>query len=94
MWLIPCLLHLWSEVVITPVEWSYLNTDMRKFETSQKEESRAQSTDSSKAYRKPSRAALLNRWAAAHWWAAKLLQVGREMFRDNAIIAPSRNNYA
>jgi len=33
-----------------------LNTDTRKFETSQKEESRAQSADSSKAYRKPSRA--------------------------------------
>jgi len=29
---------------------------MRKFETSQKEESRAKSADSSKAYRKPSRA--------------------------------------
>ena len=29
---------------------------MRKFETSKKEESRAQSADSSKAYRKPSRA--------------------------------------
>ena len=29
---------------------------MRKFETSQKEESRAQSADSSKAYKKPSRA--------------------------------------
>ena len=29
---------------------------MRKFETSQKEESRVQSVDSSKAYRKPSRA--------------------------------------
>jgi len=41
LWLIPCLLHLWSEVLITPVEWSYLNTDMRKFETSQKEPSRA-----------------------------------------------------
>ena len=40
----------------TPMEWSYLNTDMRKFETSQKEERRAQSADSSKAYRKPSRA--------------------------------------
>ena len=39
----------------TPVEWSHLNTDMRKFETSQKEESGAQSADSSKAYRKPSR---------------------------------------
>ena len=33
-----------------------LNTDMGKFETSEKEESRAQSADSSKAYRKPSRA--------------------------------------
>jgi len=40
-------------------------------------------------HRSPHRAALLNRWAAAHWWAAKLLQVGREMFRDNAIITPS-----
>jgi len=29
---------------------------MRKFESSQKQESRAQSADSSKAYRKPSRA--------------------------------------
>jgi len=28
---------------------------MRKFETSQKDESRAQSADSAKAYRKPSR---------------------------------------
>ena len=43
LWMIPCFFHL---------EWSYLNTDMRKFETSQKEESRAQSADSSKAYRK------------------------------------------
>ena len=42
-------------LVIT-VEWSYLHTDMRKFETSRKEESRAQSADFSKAYRKPSRA--------------------------------------
>jgi len=33
-----------------------LNTDMRKFESSQKDESRAQSADSSKAYGKPSRA--------------------------------------
>jgi len=58
-------LHRWNKqeiktvidsLLITPVEWSYLNTDMRKFETSQKEESRAQSADSSKAYRKPSRA--------------------------------------
>jgi len=37
----------------SPVEWSYLNTDMRKFESSQKSESKAQSADSSKAYRKP-----------------------------------------
>ena len=35
--------------LLITVEWSYLNTDMRKFETSQKEESRAQSADSSKA---------------------------------------------
>ena len=45
-----------DSLLITPVEWSYLNTDMHKFETSQKEESRAQSADSSKAYRKLSRA--------------------------------------
>jgi len=31
-----------------------LNTDIRKFESSQKDESRAQSADSSNAYRKPS----------------------------------------
>jgi len=60
--LIPCLSHLWSEVVITPVEWSYLNTDVCKFETSQNE-SRAQSADSSKAYRKPSRAFNCSRFA-------------------------------
>ena len=45
--------------LLITVEWSYLNTDMRKFETSQKEESRAQSADSSKAYRKPSRASIV-----------------------------------
>ena len=37
--LIPCLFK--------PVEWSYLNTHMCKFESSQKDESRGQSTDSS-----------------------------------------------
>ena len=42
--------------LLITVERSYLNTDMRKFETLQKQESRAQSADSSKAYRKPSRA--------------------------------------
>ena len=40
------------------------------------------------------RAALLNWWVAAHQWAAKLLQVGCEMFQDNAKIMPSFNNYA
>jgi len=35
--------------LFTFVETSYLNTDMRKFESSQKEESRAQTADSSKA---------------------------------------------
>jgi len=39
---------------ISPVELTCLNTDMRKFASSQKDESRAQSADSSKAYRKPS----------------------------------------
>jgi len=35
------------------VESTYLNTDMSKFESLQKDVSRAQSADSSKAYRKP-----------------------------------------
>jgi len=41
-----------------------LEYSMRKFETSQKDESRSQSADPSKAYRKPSRAGLHNweRW--------------------------------
>jgi len=38
-----------GSLLISPVEWSYLNTDMRKFESSQTDESRAQSADSSKA---------------------------------------------
>ena len=42
-------------MLISLVEWSNLNTDMRKFESSQKDESRAQSADSSKACRNPSR---------------------------------------
>jgi len=33
----------------SPVEWRHLNTDKRKSESSQKDESRAQSADSSKA---------------------------------------------
>jgi len=33
----------------SPVEWRHLNTDKRKFKSSQKDESRAQSADSSKA---------------------------------------------
>jgi len=36
--------------LFTCVETSYLNTDMSKFESSQKGESRAHSADSSKAY--------------------------------------------
>ena len=41
--------------LLTPiVESTYLNRDMCKFESSQKDESRWQSTDSSKAYRKTS----------------------------------------
>jgi len=38
---------------ISPVEGSYLNTAICKFESSQKGERRNQSTDSSKAYSKP-----------------------------------------
>jgi len=32
------------------MEWNIFDTDMRKFESSEKDESRAQSADSSKAY--------------------------------------------
>jgi len=46
--------------LLTPiVESTYLNRDMFKFESSQKDESRWQSTDSSKAYRNTS---------AFKWW--------------------------
>jgi len=38
-----------DSLLLSLVEWSYVNTDMRKFESLQKDESRAQSTDSSKA---------------------------------------------
>jgi len=41
-----------DSLLLSLVEWSYLNTDMRKFESSQKHESRAQLADSSKAYKK------------------------------------------
>jgi len=37
---------------VTFVETSYLHTDVRKFESSKKDESRAQSADSSKACKK------------------------------------------
>jgi len=41
--------------LLTPIaESTYVNVDMCKFESSQKDENRAQSTDSLKAYRKPS----------------------------------------
>ena len=42
-----------DSLLFSPVEWSYLNTDICKFESPQKDESKAQSADSSKAYRKP-----------------------------------------
>jgi len=45
--------NLLIDSLLTPiVESAYLNRDMCKFESSQKDESRWQSTDSSKAYRK------------------------------------------
>jgi len=40
-------------LLLSLAEWSYLNTDMRKFESSQKDEIRGQSADSSKVYRRP-----------------------------------------
>ena len=43
-----------DSLLTTIVESTYLNRDMCKFESSQKDESRWQSTDSSKAYRKTS----------------------------------------
>jgi len=47
-------------VLVSQVKSSYLNTDTYKFESSQKDESRAQSADSSKAYRRPG--ALIVSW--------------------------------
>jgi len=41
-----------DSLLLSLEEWSYFNADMRKFESSHKEESRTQSADSSKAYRK------------------------------------------
>jgi len=41
-----------DSLLLSLVVRSYLNTDMRKFESSQKDENRAQWADSSKAYRK------------------------------------------
>jgi len=47
--------NLLVDSLLTPiVESTYLNRDMCKFESSQKDESRWQSTDSSKAYRNTS----------------------------------------
>jgi len=47
--------NLLIDSLLTPiVESIYLNRDMCKFESSQKDESRWQSTDSSKAYRNTS----------------------------------------
>ena len=48
--------NLLIDSLLTPivVESTYLNRDMCKFESSQKDESRWQSTDSSKAYRNTS----------------------------------------
>jgi len=42
-----------DSLVVSHVESNYINTDMCKFESSQKHESRTQSADSSKACRKP-----------------------------------------
>ena len=43
-----------DSLFISFVESSYLNIEMYKFESSRKDESRAQSADSLKAYSKPS----------------------------------------
>ena len=49
------MIDLLMDSLLTPiVESTYLNRDMCKFESSQKDESRWQSTDSSKAYRNTS----------------------------------------
>ena len=41
-----------DSLLISPVEWRYLNTEMRKFESSQKDQSRVQSADFSKSVQK------------------------------------------
>ena len=56
-------LHMWNKqgfyrkfldsLLVSHWKWSYLNTDMGKFESSQKDESRAQSAHSAKSFRKP-----------------------------------------
>jgi len=47
-------------LLISHVESSYLNTDICKFESPQKDESRSQSADSLKVYSKP--------WALNCWY--------------------------
>jgi len=42
-----------DSLLVSPVEWSYLHTVMGKFESLRKGESRVQSADLSRAYRKP-----------------------------------------
>jgi len=54
-------------MLVSPVELSYLNIDMCKFESSQKDESRAQSADSSKAYRKHITFNCLRHFINIHW---------------------------
>jgi len=43
----------YDSFLLSLVEWSYFNTHICKFESSQKDGSRAQLADSSKSYRKP-----------------------------------------
>jgi len=42
-----------DSLFVSSLEWSYLNTDICKFESSQRDENIPQSADSLKAYRKP-----------------------------------------
>jgi len=78
--------NLLIDSLLTPIaESTYLNRDMCKFESSQKDESRWQSTDSSKAYRKTSAfTCFQQKWKKAGWD----LQIHNQYFQSQAHVFP------
>ena len=76
--------NLLIDSLLTPiVESKYLNRDMCKFESSQKDESRWQSTDSSKAYRNTSALKLLlcnSENSDIAWWNKNNSEWGFSVF--------------